>query len=288
MTQELRKQPSVAPLLFSALRPQSSRRPASAGPPIGDLRLKKHTQDSAKMRKYQEICGFDSSEFVPATWLHVQTFPLHAGIMSGSDWPFPALGTVHTINEMRQFRPVSVHEQLDIHVRASNLNPHKKGAALDLIGLIRVGKEPVWAGRSTYLVTGYDLPGEPPKSKREELPEAEPSETWELPADLGRSYARVSNDYNPIHLNSVTSKLFGFKRPIVHGMWTHARALAALGDSLPEAYSVRTQFTKPVSLPAKVSFTRDENRFGVLGEDGKPRLVGSFSELDDLEMGAPL
>lgn len=288
MTQELRKQPSAAPLLITALRPQASRRPASAGPPIGDLRLKKHTQDSAAMRKYREICGFASSEFVPATWLHVQTFPLHARIMSGRDWPFPALGTVHTLNEMRQFRPVSVHEQLDIRVRASNLNPHKKGASFDLVGLIRVGKEPVWAGRSTYLVTGYELPGEPAEAEREQLPEAEPSDTWELPANLGRTYARVSGDYNPIHLSSVTAKLFGFNRPIVHGMWTHARALAALGDAVPDAFTVRTQFTKPLTLPSKVDFVREDNRFGVLGEDGKPRLVGSFRELDESEMGAPL
>ena len=35
-------------------------------------------------------------------------------------------------------------------------------------------------------------------------------------------------------------------------MWTHARALAAVGPRLPEAYVVEAQFLKPVLLPSTV------------------------------------
>lgn len=288
MTRELRHQPNPARLFLTALRPKASRRPASAGPPIGDLRVRHVVQDTQKMRAYLELCGFPDSTYAPATWLHVQTFPLQARIMSGDDWPFPALGTVHTVNEMRLFRPVSVYETLDIHVRASHLNPHQKGASFDLVSIIRVGGEPVWSGRSTYLVPGHELPGMPVEIIREHLPETEPSETWNLERDLGRRYARVSGDYNPIHLSAATAKVFGFPRPIVHGMWTHARALAALGDDVPEAFEVRAQFTKPVSLPSTVEFRRDGDNFGVVGTDGKPRLAGSFHPIDDVALGKPL
>ena len=55
---------------------------------------------------------------------------------------------------------------------------------------------------------------------------------WHLPDDLGRRYASVSGDRNPIHMHALTAKAFGFPRAIAHGMWTKARCLAALEPSL--------------------------------------------------------
>ena len=37
-------------------------------------------------------------------------------------------------------------------------------------------------------------------------------------------------------------------------MWTKARCLAALGPTLPDAYTVEVEFRKPIFLPGEVSF----------------------------------
>jgi acyl dehydratase len=76
---------------------------------------------------------------------------------------------------------------------------------------------------------------------------------WRLPGDLGRRYAAVSGDYNPIHLYPVTAKALGFPRHIAHGMWTLARSVAALENRLPDAVRVDVVFRKPVFLPGKVA-----------------------------------
>ena len=73
--------------------------------------------------------------------------------------------------------------------------------------------------------------------------------TWRLPGDLGRRYAAVSGDHNPIHLYALTAKAFGFPRQIAHGMWSKARCLAALDGRLPDAVTVEVAFKKPVLLP---------------------------------------
>jgi acyl dehydratase len=57
---------------------------------------------------------------------------------------------------------------------------------------------------------------------------------WWVPADAGRRYAPLSGDWNPIHLNALAARLFGFRRAIAHGMWVKARCLAALEGRLPE------------------------------------------------------
>ena len=75
-----------------------------------------------------------------------------------------------------------------------------------------------------------------------------------VPDDIGRRYAAVSGDVNPIHLNPLAAKAFGFPRAIAHGMWTHARSLAALEGRLPAGpLTVRAQFAKPVLLPSTVA-----------------------------------
>ena len=77
---------------------------------------------------------------------------------------------------------------------------------------------------------------------------------WKLPSDLGRRYGAVSGDRNPIHLYPITAKAFGFPRNIAHGMWTKARALGALQNKLPDAFTIDVEFKKPIFLPSTVVF----------------------------------
>ncbi|GEC04786.1 hypothetical protein SSP24_24410 [Streptomyces spinoverrucosus] len=92
--------------------------------------------------------------------------------------------------------------------------------------------------------------------ERKPLP---PRTEWRLGADIGRRYAAVSGDRNPIHLHPLTARLFGFPRPIAHGMWTVARCLAAHGT--PEAVLVRAEFRAPVPLPGTVEYATEGGRF---------------------------
>lgn len=251
---------------------------ASKGLPERTAMVLSHEQDVERAAAYARVCGFAVKEQVPATWLHVLTFPLQTWVMDRPDFPFALPGLVHVRNEMRMHRPVGVRERLRLAVWPEGLAPHKRGVTFDVRGAIHVGDELVWEGASTYLSAKAKLPGEPAAAERLPMPEAGPAQRWELPADLGRRYAAASGDRNPIHTSQVAAKLFGFPRPIIHGMWTHARALAAFGGTLPESYRVRVQFTKPIVLPARVSFAtdRDGERFAVLGRDGKPRMVGAL------------
>jgi acyl dehydratase len=97
-----------------------------------------------------------------------------------------------------------------------------------------------------------------------------------VPARTGTDYADVSGDRNPIHTSRVGARLFGFPRPIAHGMWTMARCLAALDGRLPASYTVDVAFKLPILLPGKVSFhavpSPDGWEFRV--DSGKPHLAG--------------
>lgn len=108
----------------------------------------------------------------------------------------------------------------------------------------------------------------------------EPAVRWTLPGGLGRRYASVSGDRNPIHLSALTARPFGFRGAIAHGMWTAARCLAEVDHRLPEAYTLDIRFRRPVPVPSLVSFgarpagTRGY-RFAVIGQGGRVLTLGT-------------
>ncbi|AGH45935.1 MaoC/PaaZ C-terminal domain-containing protein [Paraglaciecola psychrophila] len=63
--------------------------------------------------------------------------------------------------------------------------------------------------------------------------------TWDLSSTLGRQYAKVSGDFNPIHLNKWLAKLFGFQQHIIHGMLTKSYCISALQKVTPLSISKR-------------------------------------------------
>ncbi len=240
-------------------------------------------QPRRRLVAYNQVCGFAVSDTVPATWLHVLSFPLQAWLFARRDFPFSFAGVLHAGNDMTLLRPVQASERLDLRVHAGNARPHAKGVLFDMMGEAIVDGETVWRGTSTYLAGRSRLPGAPSPTMRLSVPDVPASQEWHLRANLGRHSARVSGDVNPIHLHPLTSRLFGLPKPIIHGMWTHARCLAALGSAVPPAYRVQVQFAKPLSLPIDAGFrtqaTETERRFAVVSPEGKPYVVGLLTPL---------
>ncbi len=245
--------PRIAPLFAKAVATSRGRPGARGSLPRRRVMLTGVEQDVRRLADYCEVIGATLSDRLPTTWLHVLTFPLQVQLMADRAFPFPMMGMVHVANAMTQHRSVTVDEILTLSSWADGLAPHRKGHTVDLHGEARVGDEVVWEGRSTYLVRGQgdENAAEASSGERHDIPRTELA-TWRLPKDLGRDYAKVSGDANPIHLTAPTAKALGFPRAIAHGMWTHARALAAVQPRLPEACGIDAQFVKPVLLPSTV------------------------------------
>lgn len=211
--------------------------------------------DLDHLARYDRVCGFAVSDLLPPTFVHVLTFGLQLTLMAEPDFPLPLPGLVHVANRVEQCRPVRADDELDLRVRAESLSAHPKGRQVDVVGEARVGDEVVWRGRSTYLARGSSSELPEAQSRRVDVTvdrEAPPQARWHLPADLGRRYARVSGDVNPIHLTALAAKGFGFPRAIAHGMWSTARCLAALQPRLPDAYTADVEFRRAVLLPSTV------------------------------------
>ncbi|WP_084129683.1 MaoC/PaaZ C-terminal domain-containing protein [Demequina sp. NBRC 110055] len=218
------------------------------------VRLAGVIQDRARLADYSRVTGLTLRDTVPPTWIHVLAFPLHVHLLSDAHATVRLVGAVHVSNTMRLQRPVSADEALDLAVHATTPRAHRRGALVDLVARAEVGGDVVWQGTSTYLATGMRAEGTPQDAPHEPFEPRALQGRWRLSSTLGRDYRRVSGDPNPIHTSRVAAKAFGFARPIIHGMWTHARALAALEQRLPSTYGVEVDFAKPILLPGTVGF----------------------------------
>lgn len=273
-------EPATKPLFAKAIAVSARRRGALSGQlvlPSRRIVVKDVRQDRDRLAAYSRVCGFTVHDWVPATWPQVLAFPLQLTLMTHDDFPFAPVGMIHVANSLSIRRRVGIAERLTLSVGAENLQPHRRGFTLDLISEARVGEELVWSGVSTYLARKPEPKGKSGEARSDHRDSAAAQEAasenatpnaaeleqrlveslpivgrWELPADLGRRYAAVSGDFNPIHLSALSARALGFPRAIAHGMWTTARSLALVQNRLPEAQQAVVSFHKPILLPGKV------------------------------------
>ena len=227
--------------------------------------------DPQRLAAYRKVCGFADDGLLPPTYPHILAFALQMQLLTAKDFPFPLLGLIHLSNRIRVLRPLGGVNRVRVSVQVQNLQPHAKGATFDLVTSLDDQLGSLWEAESRMLCRGVKLEGEPVEQVlASTLPLSEVAH-WKAPADIGRQYAKVSGDYNPIHLSAASAKLFGFPSAIAHGLWNKARTLAALADHLSTAnLEITVQFQKPVRLPSEVTLLAS-----AAGSSGDLRLIGA-------------
>lgn len=231
----------------------AGRSPAATLPEI-ELSLPDLEVARENLSAYDRLCGFTLRDELPATYLHLVAFPLSMEVMTDPAFPFPVIGLVHIRNRIERLRPVHCDERPTLTVGADSLAPHERGTQFDIVAEATAAGEPVWRSRSTYLRRGGAPREDGGKRPSADTSPPDPAAVWHVPGDVGRRYAAVSGDGNPIHIHRVSARLFGMPRAIAHGMWLKARCLAALESVTPPSHVAEVQFKQPVLLPARLGF----------------------------------
>lgn len=255
--------PVPARLFPRAAVPRGSKGALSpASLPSGRLEVADAGWSLDELAAYSRVCGYGLGGPVPATWLHVRTFGLQMALMTGrtgESFPLRLLGLVHIANRWTVHAPVGPQDRPTLSVWSEGLTRHPKGALVTLGARAELDGQVVWEGWSDYLARGARLADEVPDVAPVDLLAAATGidaaalperAVWRLGAGTGRRYAGVSGDANPIHLSALSAKAFGFPRAIAHGMYTAARAVAAVGPMVPERHRIAVQFAKPLLLPS--------------------------------------
>jgi acyl dehydratase len=206
------------------------------------------------VQRYAAACGFGDG--VPATYPHMLAMPLHLQIFACSGFPLRPMGLIHVSNMIEKLAELRPGMRLDIEVAARNYQRTDSGIAFDMASEISSEGRPVWRESCGFLSRWPESaertgarPPRPPKAPKDSAVLAE----FDVTRRTAWEYARVSRDFNPIHLSDRAARFFGLRGSISHGMWSLARSLAqAPAPQIPDGACIDTQFLTPVQLPARV------------------------------------
>jgi acyl dehydratase len=240
--------------------------------------------DRSNVAQYAAVTGLRYGDEVPVTYPFALTFPVVMSLVTGFDFPFAAMGSVHTANHITQYRPIAVTDTVDVKVHAENLREHRRGLLVDVLTDVYVGNDRAWHQVTTFLHqqrTSLSDEPKPPPTKQPKLPP--PNGVLSISAGQIRRYASVGGDHNPIHTNPIAAKLFGFPTVIAHGMFTAAAVLRTIEGQLPDAVGYSVRFGKPVVLPAKANLYVERAAEGwnvaLRNSKGQPHLTGTVNAL---------
>ena len=225
--------------------------PRGDGLPDRTLTVEELSIDRANVAAYAAVTGLRFADSVPLTYPFALTFPTVMNLLTGFDFPFPAMGSVHVENHITQYRPIAVTDSVGVGVHTENLREHRKGLLVDVITDVSVGNDVAWHQVATFLHqqrTSLSDEPKPPPAKQPKLPP--PKAILRITPGQIRRYASVAGDQNPIHTSSIGAKLFGFPTVIAHGMFSAAAVLANIEGQLPDSVSYSVKFGKPIILPA--------------------------------------
>ncbi|MCQ1060098.1 MaoC family dehydratase [Photobacterium sp. DNB23_23_1] len=241
--------------------------------------------DSQRVNRYNASCGLPDGG-LPLPFLFVATQPAQLLLLTHPDVSLKLLGMIHTHVSFHQQTPLEIGKPYDFRLEVVACSQTEKGMEFELEGRFTLDGSYLASYRSRCLVRER-------VRKRQSAPEANDvgskdlesldlerdAPTWTrldtlpLTPKIARSYAAVSGDYNPIHLYWLTAKPFGFKAPIIHGMYSVARLFAAIDSPVSD---VKFTFRRPTFLPSTVQLEAREGELRLLNHEGKPLVEAQY------------
>ncbi len=253
--------------------------------PLITVELPKLTIPMDRLAYFKEVCGDDSElpMAFPETWF----MGMMGQIVTHPAFPLSPMGLIHVRQIITQHRPIKLDASLSLYCELKELRAAPRGIEVDCGVYVKDENGVCWEG--TVMFLSRSERARAPKKSGEKR-KSEPKEAQiviDVPENTGRRYAKASGDYNPHHMTRPTAKLMGFKRPIAHGMWTLAKAVALLpseAKKLPCKLDV--SFKRPILMPAKIGANMSKYEEGkplsfeiFSVKNGEPHVVGTIERL---------
>lgn len=218
--------------------------------------------DNVHYASFCQEVDWPANEHAHPLYLQMLSLPLQMQCLLDKQSPFPLLGLIHAANKVFVLEHCDLSEPFECRVRFHDVRPHSRGWEVDVMLEALQSGNLVYRAISSYLVKVKAV-HVAPLGPKTDLSDECSLEDRALIADInasantGRRYAKLSGDYNPIHLSAISAKAFGFKQPIAHGMWTLSCAVSAFVSHQENSQSitvkeVNCRFKKPVFLPNNI------------------------------------
>lgn len=219
--------------------------------------------DAADINQFTAYIGITNP--TPLVYIYILAQRAQAALMLQKEFTIAIPGLVHIANRLQQFAVIDYAAPFDIVAKA-DVEPKAEGSLIPVFSIDFMQDGVLVAQcHSTYLAKRKS---NKPKTVTEIInPITKPflQEVWNIPANAGRRYAKVSGDRNPIHTMPLFAKIMGFKRPIAHGWYLVAKIVNRCELEKATVFkTIEVEFKAPVFLPSAIVLQLEEKIDGTL------------------------
>ena len=193
------------------------------------------TPDPVRLAKFAEICGLSAGNQLPLIYPLTFIYPIVQMMLAHGKAPLALFKTLNTRMQIRQHRPIGANETIALHCEFAERRLVEKGLELDIQSEIRIEDKAVWENKITFYYRGNY--GQPDKSfqprQMEAIPDAPETARWFLKGGVGKPFASLSGDGNPIHYMKWYARFSGFKRDFAQPLLILTKAVERMMTGYP-------------------------------------------------------
>jgi hypothetical protein len=278
MAREYARAPATTAFMARAIL--SPRRPGlRGGLPALAATWRGHRVQGAPLRDFLALAGLEGHALWPLLYPQAAGFRLLMSLVTDYAYPFPIFGALQVRNRLLLHQPFARDDALDLEARVAQARALQKGTEIDVACAARRRGALVWESVTTFYYRGRH--GAPqPTSPLAAAPSVDGAEAAQWVPESGSRlrFARLTGDYNGIHLSDWYARRFGFRAAFHHPQRMLGQCLARLPrreGALPQRldawlkgpvyYGVRVALRAAGGGSAFALFVEGDTRPAILG-----------------------
>lgn len=224
-----------------------------------------------KIAKFRALYNLDTDIDLPISYAFIAGFNSLIKTFSHKHFAFSPLGLIHLKSEFEKTFELDFQQDFKIinKVRQDRRHP---------MGKIIVIETQFFQNDRCCLINKNTFLKKLKSNKRERISKQQAfigDTNFILNHAKALAYAKVSNDFNPIHINNKLAKLFGLPNAIMHGGFLAHLVLIEKGV---ETNKVKFDFKKPCVLPCAVGIFSNDKEHHVFSANDQLHLSVKVGE----------
>lgn len=211
--------------------------------------------------QYTQFIGFKSGN--PLCFLYLLAQRAQTQLMIQPQFTIPIPGLVHLANNLEQFS--NFNHRIPFIIKANiKIKPALHNGSIKPIAQVDFYQNNVIVATCT---STYWVKNKKSVAKKIAIPiESKVLKNQfqiDIPYHIGKSYATISGDANPIHTQKWFARLLGFHQPIVHGWYMVSKIVESIEElTKSDIKSININFKSPVYMPSTlvVSFQKNSTK----------------------------
>lgn len=277
---EYRSKPSALAYMAKALLPKQRPRGLPVRRPDLVVRWRGVRAAAKDIDDAGSLAEERSSQWLPFLYFDIVGFRLQMALLTQPAFPVPMWRMLQVRNRLVQHRALRRDAAVDLELRVAALRILGKGLEADVHMTVTESSSLAWECVNTFYARGSFGAADAAAAQSISAPEAAPLAQWTAAASGALRFARLTGDYNPLHLADGYARRRGFPRAFLHPQRVLGECLARLPQLAGRTPGLLDAWIKgpvPYGAPVRLAASDEEGgcRFALWTEfDPRPALVG--------------